>query len=71
MITNHSASIPTDIFLRKEAHTMGSVLINTLSPMLMMFACMIVGFVLNKKNGVPTTPHWFFPNWRPTLWRRL
>lgn len=32
---------------------MASVFINTLSPMLMMFACMIIGFVLNKKKLCP------------------
>lgn len=32
---------------------MTTVFLNTLSPMLMMFACMVIGFVLNKKKICP------------------
>ena len=32
---------------------MSQVFLATLSPMLMMFACMVIGFVLNKKKICP------------------
>ncbi|MBE6982863.1 MAG: hypothetical protein E7435_01045 [Ruminococcaceae bacterium] len=32
---------------------MGTVFLNTLTPMLMMFTCMVIGFVLNKKKICP------------------
>ena len=42
-----------DIFEKRRFDTMGPVFTATLSPMLVMFACMVIGFILNKKKLCP------------------